>query len=95
MAADSHVSGIDGQNIYLDKALTGAASGNATFTPDVAKELTIGQAVTVTGGQSGPDAFPAGTTVTGIEIPDSKNSLVIPIFFPINPRAIIIFLFLC
>ena len=69
LAAQTRVSGIDGENIYLDKALTGAASGNATFTPDVAKELTVGQRVTQTGGggQTGPDAFPAGTVVTGID----------------------------
>ena len=67
LAAETRVSGINGEDIYLDKALTGAASGNATFTPDVAKELTIGQAVTVTSGQSGPDAFPAGTVITGID----------------------------
>jgi len=67
---ETRVSGIDGQNIYLDKAITGGnASGNATFTPDVASELTVGQAVTKTGGggQGGPDAFPADTTIIGID----------------------------
>jgi hypothetical protein len=67
---ETRVSGIDGQNIYLDKPITGGnASGNATFIPDVAAELTVGQAVTKTGGggQSGPDAFPADTTVVGID----------------------------
>jgi len=74
IATGSRVSGIDTTSIYLDKALTGAASGNATFTPDVAKELTVGQAVSKTGGggQTGPDAFAAGTTVTGIDY--SKQS---------------------
>ena len=74
IAAGSRVSGIDGTSIYVDKALTGAASGNATFTPDVAKELTVGQAVSKTGGggQTGPDAFAAGTTITGIDY--SKQS---------------------
>ncbi len=69
IAAGSRVAGIDGTSIYLDKALTGAASGNLTVTPDVAKELTVGQRVTQTGGsgQTGPDAFPAGTVVTGID----------------------------
>ena len=68
--AETRVAGIDGQNIYLDKAIAGGnASGNATFTPDVAKELTVGQAVTKTGGggQGGPDAFPADTTIIGID----------------------------
>ena len=67
---ETRVSGIDGQNIYLDKAVTGGnASGNATFIPDVAAELTVGQVVTKTGGggQGGPDAFPADTTIIGID----------------------------
>ena len=74
IAAQTRVAGIDTTSIYLDKALTGAASGDATFTPDVAKELTVGQVVTKTGGggQSGPDAFAADTTVTGIDY--SKQS---------------------
>ena len=69
IATQTRVSGIDGENIYLDKALTGAASGNATFTPDVAADLTVGQRVTKTGGggQGGPDAFPADTVITGID----------------------------
>ena len=68
--AETRVSGIDGQNIYIDKPVTGGnASGDATFIPDVAKELTVGQAVTKTGGsgQTGPDAFPANTTIVGID----------------------------
>ena len=67
--AETRVSGINGEDIYLDKALTGAASGNATFKPDVAADLTVGQTVTKTGGggQTGPDAFPADTVITGIE----------------------------
>jgi len=74
IAAQTRVAGIDTTSIYLDKALTGAASGDATFTPDVAKELTVGQVVTKTGGggQTGPDAFAADTTVTGIDY--SKQS---------------------
>ena len=32
--------------------------------------------------------FSTNKTVTGTEIPESKNSLVMPIFFPINPIAI-------
>ena len=42
--------------------------------------------------------FSTDNTVTGTEIPESKNSLVIPIFFPINPIVIkypiILFLYL-
>ena len=67
---ETRVSGIDGQNIYIDKAITGGnASGDATFIPDVAAELTVGQVVTKTGGggQGGPDAFPADTTIIGID----------------------------
>ena len=74
IAVGSRVAGIDTTSIYVDKALTGAASGDATFTPDVAKELTVGQVVTKTGGggQTGPDAFAAATTITGIDY--SKQS---------------------
>ena len=37
---------------------------------NIAEELTVGQAVTKTGGggQTGPDAFPASTTITGIDL---------------------------
>ena len=68
--AETRVSGINGEDIYLDKAITGgAASGDATFTPDVASDLTIGQKVSKTagGGNTGPDAFPADTVITGID----------------------------
>ena len=68
--AETRVVGVATNDIYLDKAITGgAASGNATFTKNVAEELTVGQAVTKTGGggQTGPDAFPANTVVTGID----------------------------
>ena len=69
--AETRVVGVATNDIYLDKAITGgAASGNATFTKNVAEELTVGQAVTKTGGggQTGPDAFPASTTITGIDL---------------------------
>ena len=36
--------------------------------------------------------FSTNNTVTGIDIPESKNSLVIPIFFPISPILIFNFL---
>jgi len=69
--AETRVVGVATNDIYLDKAITGGnASGNATFTKNVAEELTIGQAVTKTGGggQGGPDAFPASTTIIGIDL---------------------------
>ena len=69
--AETRVVGVATNDIYLDKAITGGnASGNATFKKNIAEELTIGQAVTKTGGggQTGPDAFPANTTITGIDL---------------------------
>ena len=68
--AETRVVGVATNDIYLDKAITGGnASGNATFKVNVAEELTVGQAVTQTGGggQTGPDAFPASTVVTGVD----------------------------
>ena len=67
---ETRVVGVDTNDIYLDKPITGGnASGNATFKVNVAEELTVGQAVTKTGGggQGGPDAFPANTVITGID----------------------------
>jgi hypothetical protein len=69
--SETRVVGVATNDIYLDKAITGGnASGNATFKVNVAEELTIGQAVTKTGGggQGGPDAFPASTVITGIDL---------------------------
>ena len=69
--AETRVVGVATNDIFLDKAITGGtASGNATFTKNVAEELTVGQAVTKTGGggQTGPDAFPASTIITGIDL---------------------------
>ena len=68
--AETRVVGVATNDIFLDKPITGGnASGNATFKVNVAEELTIGQAVTKTGGggQTGPDAFPASTVITGID----------------------------
>ena len=68
--AETRVVGVATNDIFLDKPITGGnASGNATFTKNVAEELTVGQAVTKTGGggQGGPDAFPANTVITGID----------------------------
>ena len=68
---ETRVVGVDTNDIYLDKPITGGnASGNATFKKNIAEELTVGQVVTQTGGagQTGPDAFPASTTITGIDL---------------------------
>ncbi len=67
--AQTRVVGVLGTTVYIDKAITGGnASGDLQCVIEVAKEVTIGQAVTMTGGggQTGPDAFPANTVVTGI-----------------------------
>ena len=69
--AETRVVGVATNDIFLDKAITGGnASGNATFKKNVAEELTIGQVATKTGGggQGGPDAFPASTTIIGIDL---------------------------
>ena len=69
--AETRVVGVATNDVYLDKPITGGnASGNATFKKNIAEELTVGQAVTQTGGagQTGPDAFPASTTITGIDL---------------------------
>ena len=68
---ETRVVGVATNDIFLDKAITGGnASGNATFKKNVAEELTIGQVATKTGGggQGGPDAFPASTTIIGIDL---------------------------
>ena len=69
--SETRVVGVATNDIFLDKPITGGnASGNATFKVNVAEELTIGQAVTKTGGggQGGPDAFPASTTIIGVDL---------------------------
>ena len=69
--SETRVVGVATNDIFLDKPITGGnASGNATFKVNVAEELTIGQAVTKTGGggQGGPDAFPANTTIIGVDL---------------------------
>ena len=69
--SETRVVGVATNDIFLDKPITGGnASGNATFKVNVAEELTVGQAVTKTGGggQTGPDAFPASTVITGIDL---------------------------
>ena len=69
--AETRVVGVATNDVFLDKPITGGnASGNATFKINIAEELTVGQAVTQTGGagQTGPDAFPANTVITGIDL---------------------------
>jgi hypothetical protein len=64
IAAQTRVVGIAGTTIYLDKALTGAASGTATFQVNVAENLTIGMAVSQT---ATPNGIAANTTIVGID----------------------------
>ena len=64
IAAQTRVVGIAGTTIYLDKALTGAASGTATFQVNVAENLTVGMAVSQT---ATPNGIAANTTIVGID----------------------------
>ena len=64
IAAQTRVVGISGTTIYLDKALTGAASGTATFQVNVAENLTVGMAVSQT---ATPNGIAANTTIVGID----------------------------
>ncbi len=67
--AQTRVVGIEGTTIYIDKPITGGnATGNLQCVIEVAKELTVGQKVTTTSGQTGPNAFPADTVITGIDL---------------------------
>ncbi len=68
--AETRVVGVNGNVVTLDKPVTGGnATGNATFRVNVAEELTVGQAASkfVDASNAGPDAFPANTTITGID----------------------------
>ena len=64
IAAGTTVVGVSGTSIYLSKALTGAASGTATFKVNVAEDLTPGMAVSQT---ATPNGIAAGTVITGID----------------------------
>ena len=64
IAAGTTVVGVSGTAIYLSKALTGAASGTATFKVNVAEDLTPGMAVSQT---ATPNGIAANTTITGID----------------------------
>ena len=64
IAAGTTVVGVSGTAIYLSKALTGAASGDATFKVNVAEDLTPGMAVSQT---ATPNGIAAGTVITGID----------------------------
>ena len=62
--AQTRVVGISGTQVYLDKALTAASGGNATFHVEVAKELTAGMVVSQT---ATPNGIAASTTIVGID----------------------------
>jgi len=65
VATQTRVIGVQGTNIYIDKALTGALSGTALeFKVNVAEDLTPGQAVSQT---ATPNGIAADTTVVGID----------------------------
>ena len=65
IAAQTRVIGIQGTNIYLDKALTGALSATAVvFQVNVAENLTPGMAVSQT---ATPNSVAAATVITGID----------------------------
>ena len=68
--AETRVVGVNGNVVTLDKPVTGGnATGNATFKTNVAEDVTIGMKVSkfVDASNAGPDAFPAGTVVEGID----------------------------
>ena len=64
IAADTTVVGVSGTTVYLSKALTGAASGTATFKVNVAENLSVGMVVSQT---ATPNGIAANTTITGID----------------------------
>ena len=64
IADETRVVGVQGTTVYLDKALTGAASGVATFKVNVAENLTVGMAVSQT---ATPNGIAASTTIVGID----------------------------
>ena len=67
------VVGVNGVQVYLDKALSGAASGVTTFYKSITEDITLGMGVTHTNAGGETNALPEGTTVTGI---DEKNGVV-------------------
>lgn len=71
--AGTTVVGVNGVQIYLDKALSGAASGVTTFYKSITEDITLGMGVTHTNAGGETNALPEGTTVTGI---DEKNGIV-------------------
>ena len=71
---ETRVVGVNGNVVTLDKPVTGGnATGNATFRENVWEDLTIGQKVTSTAANTGPDAFPANTTIVGIDTAKLAN----------------------
>jgi hypothetical protein len=71
IAAGARIVGIAGTTVYLDKANTGAVSGNGDFKVEVGEDLTVGMAVSQTGtaGVIGgaPNGIDAATIITGID----------------------------
>ena len=71
IATGARIAGIAGTTVYLDKALTGAASGNGVFQAEVGEDLTVGMSVSQTGtaGVVGgaPNGIDAATIITGID----------------------------
>lgn len=72
IASGTRVVGIAGTTVYLDKAITGAVSGNLNFLVNVAEDLTVGMKVsqTATAGVIGgaPNGIDANTIITGIDL---------------------------
>jgi len=64
IAAETRVVGVSGTTVYLDKALTGNASGTATFKVNVAQDLTVGMAVSQT---ATPNGIASNTKIVGID----------------------------
>jgi len=62
--SQTRVVGTQGTTVYVDKALTGAASGVVTFKVNVAENLTPGMAVSQT---ATPNGIAATTVITGID----------------------------
>jgi hypothetical protein len=60
----TRVVGISGTQVYLDKSLTAASGGSATFHVEVAKDLTAGMVVTQS---ASPNGIAASTKVVGID----------------------------
>lgn len=67
IAAETRVTGVQGTDIYLNKALTGAASGIGTFYDNVGEDVCVGMAVTHSNVSGEVNAISEGTKVTGFD----------------------------